>query len=460
MGPVFAEFRGERAVVAPLTWGQQAMWRLIRLIAPADGWLNQLRCLAGFRRATLGPAAVAVAIGRLVSRHEALRTRIREVDGEVCQVVADRGRVPVEVVSAAPADADDAGRELAQRLVQPAFDHADDLPIRVGVVTVDGRVTCIALVLSHMCADWFAADLVERELRILLLHQAVNAPRGVQPVDLAYRQRAVQRPQSDRALAYWLAQYQRIPPGMFARVDGARDASTPSRYQRMYLTSAALPAAAALLAARHRVTTSTVLLTATAARIGEWTGQPVCGLMTMVNNRFQPGHAQVVSSMNQLGLFVLDVGPGGADLDELIPRAWRAALLAYRNGYYDVADHEAAVQAAGRTSGIEADPFCCFSDVRLTSSGGTIPGPSGPDGPPDAGQLPAALQHSALSVEPVDEFNWQFYLEVRDAPGALCLVLVSDTRYLPADHAERFLRGLERNVVDAALTPSRGGSVR
>ena len=42
-------------------------------------------------------------------------------------------------------------------------------------------------------------------------------------------------------------------------------------------------------------------------------------------------------------------------------------------------------------------------------------------------------------------------MQVRDAPGAVELVVTADTRHLPAERAERLLSGVEALLVEAAF---------
>lgn len=464
-----AGFGGDRTGSAPLTWGQRAIWKTVEAMAPDDHWLNVRKLLqfAAHRAPTVDETVAAV--GRLVTGHEALRTRVHPGPDGPVQVVGDTGSVPVEVV-AVPDDGDapprrliainaaayatpalaDATDAMLDRLAGTAFQYAEQWPLRVGLLTVGGRVRHIVLVLCHVAVDWHAAELVVRDLRLALVRGTTPAPRGPRPLDLAAREGRSSR-RTERAIAYWREAYRRLPAELFAQ---AAPAARP-RYRETCLASPALAAAAAALAARHRVSTSTVLLAATAVAVATHTGHATCGLLIIVGNRYQPGHEHVVAPMNQLGLVVLDVDDARlgdpAGLSPLIPHAWQAALRAYRHAYYDQAALDAALAATGRGGGREVDPYACFNDVR---GGGepTAPAPA-EAAPAEADKLRAMLPDSTVNQLAMDSFNWRFYLEVRDAPGALAVVLAADSRVLPVGAHERFLRDIEEYVVESACTP-------
>jgi hypothetical protein len=480
--PLSAEFDGERDGTEPLTWGQRSIWDTARRLAPADHFLNVRRVLSLSERAAMRPPAAVAAIGALVGRHEAVRTRVRLIGGEPHQVVGGSGRIPVVVVpvtaavtpaaaagppatigppAVAPAAAavgpptigptaaagasaaaaagraagadrlDDVALALRDRLAERAFDYAEEWPLRVGLVTLDGVVRRVALVISHVSVDGHATELLLRDLRLLLLRGALPPPAARrQPLDLARAERSL-GDLNARALRHWTAGYDRLPATtMLTRVGAAHE----PRYQRLLLTSTALDQAARVLAHRHTVSTATVYLAATAAVLRDWTGHRVCGLETLVHNRFQRGHADVVGTLVQTGLFVVDVADA-PPLDALVPRVFRAALDSYRNAYYFPPDRDRIAERY-REPGDPFNPYGCFNDVRVA------PETTRPE-PPSAASVftpqPApATMHCRLCVE------------IHDAPQGVGVLLTADTAYLPPDDMRRFLAALESVAVTAA----------
>jgi hypothetical protein len=459
------EFHGDREGQARLTWGQYAIWKTVLAVAPNDHWLNVRRLIALSDRRPATVAAAAAAVARLVSAHESLRTRIRTIDGELTQAVSRHGTLEIDVVDctaelaafpgaaprpvtnfplrAVPALAE-AAEALVARLADRPFNYADEWPIRVGLVVAAGRVRHILLVVTHVVADWFAAEILVRDLRHLLGGRAVSKPDRLRPLDLAEQERTDVR-RTERALAYWRDAYARIPADPF----GPAGPDRLPRYNECLLTSSALLAAAARLASRHSVSTSTVLLAATAATMCAATGQSTCGLLTIVNNRHLPGHDEVVAPVNQLGLVVIEAPPG-SDLADVIPRTWRAALVAYRFAHYDQAELDRNLRASGRGGEVDVDPYCCFNDIR-----GNAPVTSSMDDD----EMMHALSATTVEWQTKPSFNWRFFLDVRPAVCGVCLALTADARYLPPERMEQFLRDLERRVVSAALDTVHTGPI-
>jgi len=436
----YAGFQGDRAVSAPLTWGQYAIWNAIVALAPGDAVLNQQRQMIVPDRAAGTVAEVAMVVGALISRHESLRTRIRDVNGEPRQEVIQSGQLPLTIVDCGPAEVASVADELAKQLAQPRFDYAHGWPLRVGLVVAQDRVRRIAFAASHAAMDAYAADIVLRELRFLLLRGTITAPVRLQPVDLAQRESDSGARLTTRAIAYWLDRYEGLPASMFEPVNPA---GSP-RYQKASLTSPAADLAIRAIARRHNVSSSTVLMAAAAGLIAVWTGHRRCGLLTISGNRLQPGHESLVAPTNQLGLVALDVDPAES-FAGFLPRVWQAALRGYRNAYCDPVALNEALEAAGRSHGAETQPGCLFNDVRQNADNDTT-------AMPDEAQLLAARAGSTLTwPERFDRFNWQFFLEVQNAPAALNLRLAADTACLSPAEVERFLHAMDRLLVDAAL---------
>ncbi|PZG02983.1 non-ribosomal peptide synthetase condensation domain protein [Micromonospora deserti] len=423
------------------------MWRTVEEFdSPAAYRVLCLpRTLAVPARADVAVPRALRAVGALVARHESLRTRFRCRDGELHQEAAATGRLPVLVHAVSRPSNDPDGRSaaaaLTARLREPRFDHAAEWPLRVALVTVDDRVRQVVVVFSHSTVDLHAAETVLRDLRVLLLRKSLHAPPGPQSLDLAERERGVALRRSERAVAYWVRQFSGLPASLSDPVGPG----SASRYRRGSLVSAAVHHAAQLVAARYRISSSNALLAATAAVLTADSGRDACGIVVMANNRFQPGHDLAVGTLNQIGLCRLDLAdrPGFA---ELLPRARRAALDAYRHAYYDPAAWERTFTDLGHDHRTFLAPYCYLNDTRRMHD-------VGPDTPgPDEAALRAMVARSAFRwlAEP-DRFPWRCRLQVIDAPGAVELVVTADTRYLPPERAERFLRGVEALLVEAAF---------
>lgn len=438
-----ATFTAGRSATAALAWGQRAMWDAFCDTAPGDGYFNFARVMAVPRGAgRVDAATVAQALARLMARHDSLRIQVRtEADGEPRQTVHGCGQVRVAVAESTAAALDASAARLAEQLSRPAFDYAREWPLRAGVITCSGAAARVVLVFCHLAADGHAADLVTRDLRLLLLRGTISGPPPPQLLDLVLEQQAAGQRRSATALAHWERELLRTRSAMFA--DQAGPPQWP-RYWQAVLSSAALDGAVLLAARRHLVSTATVLTAAAAAVVGALTGRQACALTPIVSNRFNPRHRDVVTSLAQLGLLVVELGDHA--FGDLIGAVTPAALRAYRSAYYDQRQMNSLITRLSQDCGTGVFPYCCFNDQRLTSDA------AGPPAGLDEAAIRAALPATTLTWPARHEhLNCRFCLHVTRGPGELRVSLTADTRFLSRPGIEACLRGLERLVVEAAF---------
>ncbi|QLQ36649.1 non-ribosomal peptide synthetase condensation domain protein [Micromonospora robiginosa] len=424
---------------APLTWGQHAIWAAIHRTVPNDHYFNLARVVVPPVKVADGLSvdAARTAVRAVIEANPGLRTRIAPGPR---RRVEQAGRVPLAVAELTDGGGPDAAAAaLVERLGREAFDYTDEYPLRPGLVVDDaGRVARIVLVLCHLAADGAGADLIVGQLRLALLRRTGRPP-GDPDTLAAFEESAPGRTVSRAAVSHWLDGWRLLPDGgMVARPVATEQ---PVRWWVGALTSRALGLAAATLARRHRTSSSAVLLAVSGALIAAERGVTTTVLPVIVGNRFQPGHRDVVATVAQEGLFVLDHAAVGT-VGELLDLARPAALRAYRAGYYD----QRALDAALERLDTGSRPYCCFNDMRLTE---TPPG-----APPAPGEIEAARTTTVFGWQPPQaKVACRYCLHLTAAPeagpGALRVTVTGDTRYLPPRRIEAHLRALESTVVAA-----------
>jgi Condensation domain len=435
-------FEGNGSGVGDLTWGQADIWAAMQREGSSLSLGGAFALPAG---TTVDD--VAADLRFLMSRHASLRTMLRVEDGRLRQVAAAAGQIALEVTDPEDADPGEVAAGLYGRYSGKIFDHFREWPILWSVVARGGTATHLVTVISHLATDGMGAMAMLADLarRDPVTGQAEPST-AMQPLELAAREvTPAARRQSAAALTYWEKTLRAMPAQRWTPpADGPR---RPRYWLASYDSPAAL-AAARVLAARTRATTGTVLLAAWAIALTRITGTCPAVIQTVVNNRFRRGLADVVSPLCISIPAVID--PDGP-FDQVVARAWRAALNAYKLSYYDPADREALIAVVEHDRREALDLSCFVNDRRMTVTHEPDPGSS----LPEPGEILAALPRSGLT------WGWQrdlpcerCFLHVNDIADSLNVDLYADTAYVAPDTMEACLRGLETVLIDAALKPS------
>ncbi|WP_168714696.1 non-ribosomal peptide synthetase [Streptomyces sp. A0592] len=275
---------GERPDDLPLSFAQQRLWLIDRMEGPSALYNMPLALrLTG----PLDPAALELALGDLVARHEILRTLIAEHDGEPHQIVLPpAGTLPVELLDCAPESVDSEVDRVARR----PFDLAAEPPVRVTLLRVGPEEHVLVVALHHIVGDGWSMGPLLRDLADAYAARRDGSVPGWQPLPVQYAdyalwQRELLGEESDpasqvsRQLAYWRDTLAGLPEELALPVDRPRGARAGHRGDRVALPiDAALHRALAGLAREHRVTmfmTFQAALAALLTRLGAGTDVPI-----------------------------------------------------------------------------------------------------------------------------------------------------------------------------------------
>lgn len=431
-------FSSGRAGSGPATWGQQAIRDAVSRLAPADAPRYNIAAAAPLDPGLPLPVLLA-GLERLLHLHDSLHTRLVPGEaGRLRQVVDPEGRLEVEVRHCAePADPVEAGARLHEELAALPFDTAAQWPIRVGVVETGGSARYVSLVLSHTAVDGTGMNRLVADLTALC--------QGTSPDELAKIREPAQQPLEE-------AEFQASERGR-RRDEGARKqflrklrlaparlfpppGEPATRFPNAVLRSPTLPRAVDRVAAAHRVTSSSVLLAATAAMTARLSGSTDAVLNVVVSNRFLPELTNAVSVVAGDGLFHLP--DATAEFGDVVRRTNAAAIGAYRHAYYDKLRLEAEIGRLAAEGVPLADRSCIFNDTRelVTAS-------------PDTGTGEDATTLTwPVEFEPRPGLTYA--LDALQSPGALSLTMTADPAVLPRPAMERFLYGIEELILTEA----------
>ncbi|HEU5475883.1 MAG TPA: amino acid adenylation domain-containing protein [Actinophytocola sp.] len=207
----------------PLSPAQRRLWLIDRFTGPSAVYNFPL---AMRLRGELDVAALRLALGDLLDRHESLRTVFGEHEGEPYQRVV-ASHVDLTLARCTPEALDD---RLAEEVRRP-FDLAADLPIRVTVLRLGADDHVLVIVLHHITTDEWSDRPLLADLTAAYLARAAGrepgwAPLAVQYADYTLWQRAL--PDDDQ-LGYWRETLAGLPDEIDLPVDRPRPANPTGR---------------------------------------------------------------------------------------------------------------------------------------------------------------------------------------------------------------------------------------
>jgi hypothetical protein len=433
---VVVQFAGDGSGVAELSWGQQQIWSVIQA---KDNSLP----MGGARALPPGQTVADVAAGLrfIMSRHQALRTRLRfGPDGQTQQAVHASGAITLEVVDAGDSDPGEMAATVAAEYKARKFDYENEWPLRMAVITHHGNATHVAQMICHIALDAFGLAVLYDDFD----HRAerTGPVTAMQPMEQASRQHGPSGRRAHEASMRYLGQLAASAPD--CQFKASADARQP-RFWQVTLDSPAGYRATGMLAARLGLGASPVLLAAFAVALASVSVSRRVAVHLVVSNRFRPGFADSVSPVMQGCLAVIETdGP----FEEVVRRAWQSGLRAYKHAYYDPAGWSEVYERLAAERGAEPDWSVVFNDRRVLNRefAETI---SAADGAPS---LRDELTRSTLTWGDRNDMPEQkVFMNICDVPDTLCCEMWADTHFVSPADMERLLRRIEAVIVNAAL---------
>ena len=438
---VLIGFAGEGSGRGELTWGQRGVWRSI----VADG---EAKTLGGMVAVPPGATVdtVVESLRFVLNRHQALRTRLEfGPDGRVGQVVSAAGELPLEVVDVpAGEDAGAVAQQVLTRYERTPYDYERDWPLRAAAIRQDGRVTHSVAVYLHTSLDAQGLTVLIRDLGGFLTGAEPEPVTALQPLELAAREAGPGAQRQSRASLQHMESVLRAVPATPWPPTGA----DTDEHDTVHYWSPRLAMAVAAAAARHGIDSSPILLGAYALSLARETGVSPVAAQLAVSNRFRPRMGDSVAPLAQVAPCLVDVAD--TTVGELVGRAWRGAMSAYKHAYYDPAGRTELVDRLREDCGEQVVLFVFFNDRRTP---GQQPAPAEPD-EELAARLEAARDSSTVHWELIaGPMLEAVYLDVDALEGALELTVTVDLRKLSRAGGERLVRGIEDIAVQMALDP-------
>ncbi|MFJ8593553.1 non-ribosomal peptide synthase/polyketide synthase [Streptomyces sp. NPDC093598] len=205
----------DREAAAPMSYAQQRLWFLEEF---APGGSEYVTALALRLRGRLDAPALAAALGKLVARHESLRTTFDTVDGQGVQIVHPPREMPLPLDDLSGLLEDDRTARLEELLAADRarpFDLREGPLMRTGLIRLADDEHVLTLTLHHIITDGWSTAVLTGDLAHLYRAELDPATRPlpalpVQYADYAQWQRNTSG--SEPQLDYWKQQLADIEP--------------------------------------------------------------------------------------------------------------------------------------------------------------------------------------------------------------------------------------------------------
>lgn len=257
----------------PLSFAQERLW-YVEQSGTAGGAYN---ISGGIRfEGSLDIDVLSAALGAIVERHEALRTRFPAY-GDTGEQVID---APAAVVLT-PMEIDEANLKTEMgALAGEPFDLAGDRLYRFNLFRIAGDIHVLSIVMNHIVADGWSVGVLAREIGSLYSAFVAGQPSPLAPLPLQYADYAIWQRRLFSVdgfrhdLDYWRETLADVAPVLDLPTDRPRSALPGSNGARVgVLVPAELVGALTELGRREGATLYMVLLSALQIVLGRWSGQ-------------------------------------------------------------------------------------------------------------------------------------------------------------------------------------------
>jgi amino acid adenylation domain-containing protein len=315
--------RASRREPLALSFAQRRLWFLDQL-EPGSSAYNIAAAveLAG----RLDVAALEAALGKVVRRHEALRTVFRAEAGEPVQVIAESAGFSLPLIDVSDVEQE---RRLSTEEARRPFNLRRGPLLRAVLLRSAAERHVLLLTVHHIVSDGWSMGVLVRELGTL--YAGGQLPElAIHPADFAAWQRShLTGEHLESELAWWRGQLAGMPPALELPADHPRPAARSTRGAVHELAiDPQILAGLTKLSRRQGTTLFMTLLAGFAALLQRYTGQDDLAVGTPIAGRTR------VETEPLIGLFVntlvlrADLS-GDPALVDLLDRVRETTLAAY-----------------------------------------------------------------------------------------------------------------------------------
>jgi len=163
--PVFIPEKLLRPEQIEVSYNQESLWFIDKLNGSTQYHIPKVLKFSG----VVEDARIAQVLNTILERHEALRTVIRNVNGQLVQLVKDPSRWSVSTIEGGKFKnkPEDLQKYIFEEVQKP-FNLAEDYMFRATLIHLDPQNHLLVLVFHHIASDGWSVSLLLKELATLL----------------------------------------------------------------------------------------------------------------------------------------------------------------------------------------------------------------------------------------------------------------------------------------------------
>ena len=322
----------------PCSLAQQRFW-FLEQFDPGNPGLNV--AVRWQMRGAVTDAAVEFAFQKLLERHEIMRTRFVEYDGEARQIISSEAIAKITRVDLSRLTVEQRAAEqeaISLREAQRTFDLTSAPPVRLAMLRIDETTVVILLTMHHIATDGWTMGLLSHEFGVLVSDAMTGDVTPLPAIDMQFADFALWQADMVAGGAFaGEADYWRSTLASLPRFEVAPDKPRPAKLGsaadfRLRNIAPALMDPVEAMARRQGQTMYSVAATALAIALAAETGNPDVVMGTQVAGRDDVLLEQVAGLfINTLVLrFDLRAAITGRDANAICRRAVEGALAHQR----------------------------------------------------------------------------------------------------------------------------------
>jgi amino acid adenylation domain-containing protein len=332
--PLAAEQRPEKL---PLSHAQQRLWFIDRM----EGTSAEYNMPWALRmKGELDRTSLERALGVIVERHESLRTRFVEVEGEPFQVIEPDSRIELALEDMSGGEESGQQERVQEALRNEAkkpFDLRRGPLLRVKLLRLGAQDHVLLRTMHHIVSDGWSESVFNHELMVLYEAFVEGRENPLRPLRVQYadfalwQRRWLEGGALDRGLSYWKEQLAGIPARLELPADRARPAMQTFGGEVCSLTlSSEQVAGLKRLSQDHQSTLYMTFLAVFGMLLSRYSGQDDIVVGSPIANRQEEQlEALIGFFVNSL---VMRVRPRGEmSFGELLSQVRQTALAAYEH---------------------------------------------------------------------------------------------------------------------------------